>query len=475
MITRAITASQIRLASDIANEFFPNIKGDTYRDDASWLAILRAMLPPRLGNDVSAQIRVVNKETKSFKSRASRVEYYLDGVDLASPYSVTVVNVQKTTEDFGKVVDALKHNGVPDHALDEPLTARFADADNKSFLMPFVNHENANVIVFVTNLSMHMWHVTAGFMRRYFVKLFEQHPITDREMAIIRAVSSSNREDNSTDDFIQLMEQCAEPYDFRSAMIRRSLGDFATKTKKARIKSVERQIKQCNDNINSHRESLAKEFANRENAQIELLGLTHSTEHDEASQELTNFFMNNKSLVFSGDGSGYFNYWVKSYLTYWSDRTAESYIKTRGGYLYEGARHKNLDMDKFEKLLRAIFLDRTVKILICAAYRFTFTDNKISIDINSSDTQPAELNGYMLNPHPMHNNCWGTGYDNLVECLNNCDYAGAVGVTTYAASELNISDISTAQFSRWLAESKWNCIQLPDGTRMTCEQYLATL
>lgn len=475
MISRSITASQIRLASDVANEFFPNIKGDSYRDDASWLATMRALLPSRLGADVAAQVRFIQKESKSLKSRAARIEHYLDGVDITAPNTITVVNVQKTTEDLEKVLDAFKHNGVANHELAEAVFRRFYEQETKGYVLMYVDDNIANTVIITSSLSMHMWHTLSAFMKTYFKKAFAEHPATDKEMQLMRALASTNREDNSTDTYLQIIEEFAEPYDFRSATIRNALIDFTTKAKKSRIKAVEKTIDNANKSISNYHEEIGKQLAVREKAQWELAGLMCGDGQDEASKELMNYFLANKQLIFTGTGDGYFNYWVKSYLTYWDERSAESYIKTRGGYLYAGARDYDLDMDKFEKLLRAIFLDRTVKVRMTAAYQFFFNSSEINININRSDSQPTELNGYMLNPHSMHHSCWGTASRNLSEALNAGDYSGAVGVTIYAASELNIVDVSTELFSRWLAESKWNCIELADGTRMTCKEYMETL
>lgn len=475
MISRALTASQMRLASDIANEFFPNINGDSYRDDASWLATMRALLPSRLGKDASAQIRYFQKESKSHKSRAARVTYYLEGVDLTAPNTISVINVQKTTEEMDKVVDAFTHLGIADHNFAQAIYDRYAAQEPKGYVLMYINDEIANTVIITTGMSMHTWHALSAFMRHYFRKAFAEQPATEKEMELMKALASVSRDDNSTDTYLRLIEEFAEPYDFRSAQIRQALGKFTTRAKEARRKSVERTIQNANDTIRNYHEELGKQLAIREKAQWELAGLTIGDGEDTASKELMNYFLNNRQLVFTSANGDNFNYWVKTYLTYWDDRMAESYIKTHNGYLYEGARSFDLNIDKFEKMLRAIFIDRTIRVRMTAAYRFTFSGSNINLDINSGDTQPTELKGYMLNPHPMYNNCWGTASRNLSEALSAGDYAGAVGVTTYAASELNIADVSTKQFSYWLAQSEWDCIELPDGTRMTCRQYLDTL
>ena len=88
MITRSI--EEVKLSSAIADELIPSITGDGFRGDNSWLATMRALLPSRLPDGAKVQLKLLVKETPSKKSRAARLEYYLDGVDTESPYTITV-------------------------------------------------------------------------------------------------------------------------------------------------------------------------------------------------------------------------------------------------------------------------------------------------------------------------------------------------------------------------------------------------
>ena len=81
MITRSI--EEVKLSSAIADELLPSITGDGFRGDNSWLATMRALLPSRLPDGAKVQLKLLVKETPSKKSRAARLEYYLDGVDTA--------------------------------------------------------------------------------------------------------------------------------------------------------------------------------------------------------------------------------------------------------------------------------------------------------------------------------------------------------------------------------------------------------
>lgn len=478
MFYRSVSASQVRLASDVAEEFFPNIKGDSYRDDVSWLALMRALLPSRIPADQEAQIRYVERDSVTGRSRAQKLEKILLDVDLTSPYTITVVNLKCNSEDMEKVLDAVRHAGIPDHEMNDPIFRRYyteKDGKPQGYLMICVNHDVANTVIMTNNMSMSMWHTMQGFARTYFKNLFEEKPATEEEANLLMTLAGNKYGDQAYDTYLELMEKFAAPYDFRGAMIRKNLVNFTVSAKKSRTKALEKSISETNKKISEYQEEIGSLLAKRDKAQTELYGLKFAIEEDTSSKELMDYFLSNNSLIFTRADGGSFNYWVKTYLTYWDQSAAESYISTREGYMYRGARNHGLDLSKFERLLRDIFIDRKVRVVMTAAYRFMFNGDRINIEIAHDDTQPADLTGYMLNPHSMHNTCWGTHSRNLTDALSCGDYSGAVAVTIAAASELNVVDVSTGQFSEWLAESNWACLQTADGKRMTCKEYLETL
>ena len=126
-------------------------------------------------------------------------------------------------------------------------------------------------------------------------------------------------------------------------------------------------------------------------------------------------------------------------------------------------------------MLRDIFIDRKVRIRMCAAYRLKISDSETGIEIAQEAERPAELKDYLKNPHSMYYNCWGSHINNVTEALDQSDFVGAISATIAAASQLTLGDASAGKFSRWLAENEEKCIELPDGRCMTCREYLETL
>lgn len=470
MISRCI--NQVRLASDVADEFFPNIKGDIYREDVSWLATMRAMLPSRISSDQKVQLHLLDKISLSSRSREETVKHLLAEVDCVTPYTITVINTQASAADREKISSAVRHIGIQGHEFMDAIYQRFhGEKEHPGYVLIFVNHETANTVIVTFSLTIMLWHSLQGFMRTYFKKAFEEHPITEDEMNLLRALVNVN----GYNAYMELVKKFEESYDFRSAIIRKSLANFTLQARTKSIKNTESIIADANRIIKNAQENISKQIARRNDAQEKLYGLKFAAEEDKTAEELTDYFLNNTRLIFTEQGGNHIDYWVKGELCYFDEQCAESYIRTTRGYMYEGCDHYGIDKHDFQKVLKAIFIDRTAKVEMCAAYRFIFDDEDVGIHINSNAVMPAELVEYLKNPHSMYNSCWGTHENNLYDALSSGDYPGAVAVTIAATCELNISDVSTATFSRWLCSSEQKCLRLPDGSHVTCQEYIDML
>ena len=131
--------------------------------------------PPVCLTGAKVQLKLLVKETPSKKSRAARLEYYLDGVDTESPYTITVVDVKPTTEDMAKVVDAFRHLGIANHEFAAAVYERLHSGEYPLSVLVYSDHDKANTVVFVERLNYTVWHVLQGLMRKgMFKRLFEE-------------------------------------------------------------------------------------------------------------------------------------------------------------------------------------------------------------------------------------------------------------------------------------------------------------
>lgn len=471
MIQRSI--GDVKLNSAIADELIPNITGDGYRGDNSWVATMRALLPSRIPEGTQVRLKVTQRETPSKKSRAARMEYYLNGVDTETPYTITILDVTKTTEELSKVADAFKHVGIPGHDLAENVYNRCLSFDPPKYVMAYVNQETFNSVIVASPMNFQLWHTLQGFMRKVMFKgLFDAVPCTEEENQLLWALGSKQ---SGYDDYIRLIDVFAQKYDFRSIEIRRAVAEMATRARQARIREMEDCVSVYDRNIEQWRERIFEAVAERNEAAATLAGLKFMESEDTTAKTLTDFFLVNTRLHFTETSGNSMTYWVKTYLSYWDDRQAATFVASHNGYLYNGRGSTGASVELFERLLKDIFIDRKVRIKMCAAYTLNIGSNNVGITIAREARRPEELKDYLKNPHSMHYSCWGDHINNVTEAINRSDYVGAISATIAATAQLTLNDMSTGKFSEWLGNSEEACIELPDGTCMTCAEYLKKL
>ena len=316
MIQRSI--GDVKLNSAIADELIPNITGDGYRGDNSWVATMRALLPSRIPEGTQVRLKVIERETPSKKSRAARMEYYLSGVDTETPYTITILDVTKTTEELSKVADAFKHVGIPGHDLAENVYNRCLSFDPPKYVMAYVNQETFNSVIVASPMNFQLWHTLQGFMRKVMFKgLFDAVPCTEEENQLLWALGSKQ---SGYDDYIRLIDVFAQKYDFRSIEIRRAVAEMATRARQARIREMEEHVSVCDRNIEQWRERIFEAVAKRNEAAATLAGLKFMESEDTTAKTLTDFFLVNTRLHFTETSGNSMNYWVRTYLSYWEDR-----------------------------------------------------------------------------------------------------------------------------------------------------------
>lgn len=474
MIAGTITKDQVRLASDVADEFFPHIHCDTYNEDVSWLATMRALLPSRLPAGEEAYLRLREADQLPTGEGKELSSALLDLADISSRNTVTVVSLSVNKGAMAQAADAIRKTGVPGHEFHERIYSRFHDGETPSYILVFIQDDIANTVIFTDSMNTRKWHIIQAFMRSYFKNFFLEHPFTEDEEAMIRCLSSPKAV--SPDSYREIMSRFEAGHDFRSATIRRELAQFTGRAREQRIKAAEKAVERLTNDLRTYQDRIRAATAQRDRKMIELYGLRYAAgQNESADQELLTYFLTNKALVFDGQTQSGFSYWVKSELTYWDDQEAESYIKTLSGYLYGGCEPYEIPKRKFQRLLEEIFLERTVRIRMAAAFDLCYSDESIGITINDCKPVIPELKDYLMNPHLMGYSCWGSHADNLNEALITGDYAGAVAVTVAATSQITIHDSAISKFSSWLCSSQQKCLLLRDGSAMTCREYLETL
>ena len=168
---------------------------------------------------------------------------------------------------------------------------------------------------------------------------------------------------------------------------------------------------------------------------------------------------------------------------------SEKYINNLDSRFYlddysMGSKYSNApDPKDAQMLYKAIFIDRTLKLRMCAAYII----NTSSMRAGGVAAYPygVEYDCHMANPHIDYHSCIGTYSQIFTDCLKNHDYIGCIENTIASALSLNLSDFTVlGEFIRLLWSPKGTdrsttnstkCIELPNGVCVHAKDAVAWL
>lgn len=463
--------SNTALTSNAANSFFPNIVGESFGSDKTFLATLRALLAPRLpeGDRVSVSFgysdfpasvvgetpaeRMVEMICSSWYKESGQI--YIHNIGNRSQEN-NVANFELLKTKFTEVYTGF-------HRLE-----KVTDFYHKSFnVICFINPESKSTVLFVESLDVRKLHYLQCAILAILPWYFNPADgISEDEMNLINSL----RERTST-NYEACIEKIASRYDFESGRIKELLKGFEIRYEKLEVDRVRRNISSIDSNI----EALNRQFADynkqRVDACIRLLGLeTKIAQGESGESEIMEYFLCNRKLYLESVSNTEMYFSVRDYLTYYDEEAAKKYITNDRSYLYDycGTGSGQIKKAQMKKLMTAIFLDETLKIKFCAAYRFNLTGSVQAQTGHPFSDYGAIFAEYMPNPHIDRYRCMGNYESKINNLLKNRDYIGALEQCAASAKSLNFHDSTVmSEFVRQIcANSGKNnrCIELPDGS-----------
>ena len=160
------------------------------------------------------------------------------------------------------------------------------------------------------------------------------------------------------------------------------------------------------------------------------------------------------------------------YLENWDDDKAECTIENLDSFPYEDAHSFGIDPERFRNFLRAIFLERSIRIRVYADYQIDIAGH---VGTTHFDAHDPKLTDYMPNPHIEHYDCLGDYRRRILECLQNGNTLEAFNYCIASSRSLNWSDYTV--MSRFVREicgniSDLRCFELPNGDAVAFEEAL---
>lgn len=459
------------LTTNAANSYFQNICGESYGNDNSFLATLRALVAPRLKEGDGIYLRFGRTDYNSSAISGVPVDRAVGAIcadyDLIDiPNQVIVHNLASNQESNLanlKVIEA----GFTGYFKGYHRLEKVRDFYRKSFNVDcYINPELKNVIVFVDSLDIKKLHYLQVSILAFLPWYFDPAAgVSEVEMELIYSLRETTSE-----KYESCLARIAEQYDFKTARVRQLLSGFETRFEKIECEKIRQEIESVTAEINRLNNNIGTLFGKRNDYCIKLMGLECKIADGGEDSEIMEYFLCNDRLYLENVTTTDMYFAVKDYLSYFDTEMAERIIGKRNSFVYDclGSRntYHGISGDQMEKLMRELFVSETprLRIKVCAAYRF---------DLNGSvGTQGGHSFGYefgdcMPNPHIDRYNCMGNYQRTINGLLMKRNYIGALEQCIASSKSLNWGDSTVmCEFMRTMwGDSGYNnnCIELPDG------------
>ena len=456
------SVSSTMLTSDAANTFFPNITGESYGSDCTFLATLRALVAPRLPEGESIHLSFGSSEFNAAvvsETPAKRMVDMICGNMYFGGGQVYIHNLRNRDEDSNVACIELLKSQFCEVYDGWQFLDKISLFYQKSFrVICFINPNSKSVALFVDNLNLQKIHYLQAATLALFPWYFDPAKgVSEIELALVQ----SFRERNS-DKYLSCIAEIAKQYDFESGRIRHMLADFETAYERRECEKVKGDISRIDSELNNLDSRIAEFLRKRNDLCIRLLGLERRIE-DGVESEIMEYFLCNRKLYLEMVDRNYMYFAVRDYLSYFDEDAAQSYINRESGYFYQHC-GSSFTKEGMKKLLNAIFVEQTLKIRFCAAYRFELTG---SVRPESNHEFGPEFDGYKPNPHIQRYACMGNYTNPINKALQKRDYITALEQCIASAKSLNFHDSTVMEY--FVGEftrnggSAYKAIELPDG------------
>lgn len=311
-------------------------------------------------------------------------------------------------------------------------------------------------VVFVHTNNIQINHYVQCGILNYVPWLFRRNKnVSPEEMELIQGLR-----EKKPDQFKIALQKLIQKYDLRKLRIERLLAGFETSRDKRMARTLEDDILNCEENMRGAMERYADYARQKRDKQNELAGIYAAIENNEHDGEIMAYFNANKTLwLISANGeTGGMSFLVRTYLEYFDQDAAEACIENKRSYMYTGHERmqKLVRPEDMELLLRALFVDCTMKIRICAAYTL-----RTSMQAYGSYDYGSTGDTYLPNPHIHYFNCLGYDYPRYAaECIARGDIIGAIDQCIASAKSVNFEERPTAGA---LIEHLYGIREMPSG------------
>lgn len=455
----------LTLTSEIANELFPNIFGDCYSNDTSFVATLRALVAPRMSKDdtICLRVRTINIRESYLRDcgEADKIGYLSN--NCIDNNTILVCGFNSASENNRSTalatIDESFTRVYPKFVELKDLSAFVAKQANMRF---YINEEDRSVAVFVDNLNLRLYHYVQSLVSRLLPWYFKDKPLEDQERELVKSLIQK-----TATGYERMIEDFAGIYDFRGKKIEKMLGGFETAAKRQHLSNVERELSNIEGSIDRNVNQYRDFIRQREAKMLEKAGLVAQINSGCKESEISDYFVCNKHLDPVRVNSTQLEFIVKCYLENFDVEMYERISSNFDGYMYYDYDVTNEvfeDVKVRKKFMDTIFSDEPIlKIKTCAHYLIDLTGY---VEAHSGYQYPVEYHDMLPNMHIQRHSCLGNQRPLIEEALRNGDNIGAIEQCVCSAKSINVGESATFPhvLKALFASGAKKIIELPDGT-----------
>ena len=423
--------------------------------DVSLTSTLRAIIAPRMPDGVrliqavrgiAMNCDTVNNIVLSTYATQSNVLYIANLAAQSSETNEGMFNIVK--QDFLAEYDGYEEL--------EIIEGYFA----KSFsMLCFINRDLQTSVIVVKRLDTRKLHLlqtaTLAIMPWYYDPK-NRDSITEDELALLESLGGKDYI-----AYVTCLNKLIEKYDVRAIRIRRLMDGFETRADNKRIESVKRDLESYASTINSYNNSIAQLIREKNEKQIVLMGLKQKVAETEGrGSELMGYLIRNSRIDVADVNDDAVTIIAKDYFEFFDEDLVERSLNNSYSDVYSMS-SDSICAEDMAQLLRAIFLDKEIKLRVAAAYQICIGSGVNGIGRYLRDGMYDDA---MPNPHIYYYECLGDYVRTLNQLVQEDDYIGVVDQCLASVRSLNWGDSCVMErFLSDMYDDGYCCVELPNG------------
>lgn len=449
------------LVGDDADVYFAGkLEGAAVLRDFSFLAALRALVAPRLEDgekftfspipiNAKGDFALVRKKTNSLQ-----LVYLTNGVG------------DKRSDLFDMLQEHVSGFGYSD----VPKVAQYYKTAFQA--RAWSSEENRSAVIAVDSMDLRKLHILIAsipvVLPWYFQKKEDGSRFSQDEVELLMSVEKKDEK-----PFLAACAKLAKQFDMRECIIKHKLGSLSQRFFEVQLRQAEDQLSEKRSRIDDLYRRLEDALRERSDYITRIYGLKERLKERSGESDIADYFLCNSGMYLDGVVDTSFTFTASGYLENWDDDKAEAVIDNSDSFPYDIARDNGIDEGKFDKFLRAVFLDRSIRLRIYADY---YLDIGGHIDAAHLDRHDPEIADYMPNPHIEEFECLGDYKRRILDCIHDGNTLEALSYCVASSRSLNWSDYTVmSKFFRYVCEDyrDMKCWELPDGSAVSVQEAIA--